>query len=177
MGRPVITCANTALRTRPRHPAFATLKEIRAGILCSRGHQPQRNGTNMLRHTSAQSPYLARTKSNLRLAALFLALMGLIGVVAARVASAQTSAAPAPVSRTTKAVNYQRKGTTLKIGFHGTDLMQQAGGEAKVENKGSRVEIDAKFEGFEDATKFGLEYLTYVLWAVSPQGRAVNLGE
>ncbi len=39
------------------------------------------------------------------------------------------------------------------------------------------MEIEAKFQGFEDATKFGLEYLTYVLWAVSPQGRAVNLGE
>ncbi len=55
--------------------------------------------------------------------------------------------------------------------------MRQAGGEAKVENKGTRVEIEAKFEGLEDATKFGLEYLTYVLWAISPQGRAVNLGE
>jgi len=64
-----------------------------------------------------------------------------------------------------KAINYGRKGTTLKILFHGTDLMQQAAGEAKVENKGNRVEIDAKFEGFEEATKFGLEYLTYVLWA------------
>src|SRR5947199_2062216 len=55
--------------------------------------------------------------------------------------------------------------------------MQIATGEARVENKGNRVEIDAKFESLEEATKFGLEYLTYVLWAVSPQGRAVNLGE
>ncbi|MGC2332755.1 MAG: OmpA family protein [Candidatus Acidiferrales bacterium] len=55
--------------------------------------------------------------------------------------------------------------------------MAQGSGEAKVENKGNRVEIEAKFENIEDATKFGLEYLTYVLWAVSPEGRAVNLGE
>src|SRR5256886_7082037 len=55
--------------------------------------------------------------------------------------------------------------------------MQQATGEAKVQNKGNRVEIEVKFLGLDDATKFGLEYLTYVLWAVSPEGRAVNLGE
>ncbi len=55
--------------------------------------------------------------------------------------------------------------------------MPQASGDAKVDSKPNRMEIDAKFEGLEEATKFGLEYLTYVLWAVSPQGRAVNLGE
>lgn len=55
--------------------------------------------------------------------------------------------------------------------------MPQAAGEAKVESKSNRIEIDAKFEGLEEATKFGLEYLTYVMWAISPQGRAENLGE
>src|SRR5467141_2288561 len=63
------------------------------------------------------------------------------------------------------------------INLQGTELMQVASGEAKVQNKGNRIEINAKFMGLDDATKFGLEYLTYVLWAVSPQGRAVNLGE
>jgi len=81
------------------------------------------------------------------------------------------------VSRTTKAVNYRRVSGGTKIDFQGTELMQIATGEAKVENKSNRIEIDARFENFEEATKFGLEYLTYVLWAVSPQGRAVNLGE
>ena len=131
----------------------------------------------MFRRTTGQSAYSVRTNFNLRLAALCIAVMGLLGLVAVRASSQTVAPTTAPVSRTTKAINYRRSGTTLKIGFHGTDLMQQAGGEAKVENKGARVEIDAKFEGFEDATKFGLEYLTYVLWAVSPQGRAVNLGE
>ncbi len=83
----------------------------------------------------------------------------------------------ATVSRTTKAVNYRRAGGSTKIDFHGTELMQQANGEAKVQNKGSRTDIEAKFAGLDEATKFGLEYLTYVLWAVSPGGRAVNLGE
>jgi outer membrane protein OmpA-like peptidoglycan-associated protein len=93
---------------------------------------------------------------------------------AANQAGAKTAAGN--VSRTTKAVNFRRTGK-IGIGFQGTELMQGARGEAKVENKGSRTEIDAKFEGLEEATKFGLEYLTYVFWAVSPQGRAVNLGE
>jgi len=56
-------------------------------------------------------------------------------------------------------------------------LMQQAVGEARVQNKATATEIEARFAGLDEATKFGLEYLTYVLWAVSPQGRAVNLGE
>ena len=55
--------------------------------------------------------------------------------------------------------------------FRGTDLLQRASGEAKVEGKKTNFEIDAKFQGMEDATKFGLEFLTYVAWAVSPQGR------
>src|SRR5207245_11745901 len=52
-----------------------------------------------------------------------------------------------------------------------------ASGQAEAKNKDTRVEISAKITNLEDATKFGLEYLTYVLWAVSPQGRAENLGE
>lgn len=97
-------------------------------------------------------------------------------------ASAGMAQAPQPtyantVSRTTKAVHYRLQGGTTKISFSGTDLLQRASGEAKVEGKKVNFEIDVKFQNLEDATKFGLEYLTYVLWAVSPQGRPVNLGE
>jgi outer membrane protein OmpA-like peptidoglycan-associated protein len=88
------------------------------------------------------------------------------------------SASPtATVVHSTKAINYRRAGSTLKISFRGTPLLQTASGEAEVKNKGNRVEINAKFVNLDEATKFGLEYLTYVLWAVSPQGRAENLGE
>ena len=104
--------------------------------------------------------------------------MGMFGILAVpALAQAPAAATPAKtVSRTTKAVNYRRAGAA-KIDFQGTELMQQASGEARVQNKGSRTEIEAKFMGLDEATKFGLEYLTYVLWAVSPGGRAVNLGE
>ena len=81
------------------------------------------------------------------------------------------------VSRTSKAMHYRLQGGSTKVDFQGTDLLQGATGEAKIEGKKTNFQIEAKFQGFEDATKFGLEYLTYVMWAVSPQGRPVNLGE
>jgi len=90
---------------------------------------------------------------------------------------AATSAAPKAVSRVTKAVHYRQQGGSVKVAFHGTELLSQASGEAEVKGKKTRIEIEAKLTSLEDATKFGLEYLTYVLWAVSPQGRPVNLGE
>jgi outer membrane protein OmpA-like peptidoglycan-associated protein len=101
----------------------------------------------------------------------------LIGAIAATqtVQPAQNSAST--VTRTTQAVHYRLQGGTTKIDFQGTDLLQRASGEAKVEGKKTNFQIEVKFQGLEDATKFGLEYLTYVLWAVSPQGRPVNLGE
>lgn len=128
---------------------------------------------------------------NLCLAVLFLAAVTLASaqsqVPTANATTTQsasfptaTASAPAPattVSRTTQAVHYRLQGGTTKVDFRGTDLLQGSTGEAKVEGKKTNVEIDAKFQGLEDATKFGLEYLTYVLWAVSPQGRPVNLGE
>ena len=118
----------------------------------------------------------------MKIASACLALTGLLAIGTAAAlgqapAPAATPAATGTVSRTTKAVNYRRAGGSTKIDFQGTELMQQANGEAKVQNKGNRIEIEARFVGFDEATKFGLEYLTYVLWAVSPQGRAVNLGE
>jgi outer membrane protein OmpA-like peptidoglycan-associated protein len=94
--------------------------------------------------------------------------------------SASFAVAQQPASnvfRTIKAVNYRLRGDTIKVDLHGTELMSNASGEAKVTGKKSNVEIDAHFENLDDPTKFGLEYLSLVLWAVSPEGRAVNLGE
>jgi outer membrane protein OmpA-like peptidoglycan-associated protein len=97
--------------------------------------------------------------------------------VATTSSSVPNSASAPTVTRTTKAMHYRLQGGSTRVDFRGSDLMQRATGEAKVEGKKTNFQIEAKFEGFEDATKFGLEYLTYVLWAVSPQGRPVNLGE
>jgi outer membrane protein OmpA-like peptidoglycan-associated protein len=81
------------------------------------------------------------------------------------------------VSRTTKAVDYRHRGGSTRVDLKGTELMPQASGDAKVESRIGRLEIDAKVSGLEPANKFGLEYLTYVLWAITPEGRANNLGE
>jgi len=109
-------------------------------------------------------------------AAVGLAAQPQSGATAPTASSASAAAKPVHVSRTTKAVHY-RQGGSVKAAFQATELLAGASGEAKVEAKKTNVTIDAKFQGMEEATKFGLEYLTYVLWAVSPEGRAVNLGE
>ena len=79
--------------------------------------------------------------------------------------------------RTVKAINYQyRNGPTL-IDFRGTILMPKAKGEASVESKQGRSEIDVHFENITEPQRFGREYLTYVLWALTPDGRPHNIGE
>jgi len=81
------------------------------------------------------------------------------------------------VARTTKAINYNHRSGATRIGFRGTTLMPQARGEAKVESKQGVIKIDAQMERLEPATMFGPEYLTYVMWAITPEGRATNVGE
>jgi outer membrane protein OmpA-like peptidoglycan-associated protein len=81
------------------------------------------------------------------------------------------------VSRTTPAVTYKHRSGATKINFQGTDLMPAAAGEAKVESKRGALEIEVEFSGLDKPTAFGGEYLTYVLWAISPEGRPVNIGE
>jgi len=80
------------------------------------------------------------------------------------------------VGRDIPAINYWHRSGSTKIGFAGTSLLPQGKGQASVTSKGQTF-IDAKFEGFVPANSFGVEYLTYVLWAITPQGRPVNLGE
>ena len=81
------------------------------------------------------------------------------------------------VSRNVQAVDYEHRSGASRLDFAGTDLMPSANGEAKVNSKRGSIEIDAEFGDLRVPTTFGNEYLTYVLWAISPEGRAVNLGE
>ncbi len=80
-------------------------------------------------------------------------------------------------SRTVQAVNYQHREGASKVDFAGTVLMPGANGEAKVRSKRGTMEVEAEFGNLTSPTAFGSEYLTYILWAISPEGRAVNLGE
>jgi outer membrane protein OmpA-like peptidoglycan-associated protein len=114
-------------------------------------------------------------------------LAALVGLCASTMVQAQTTVSlndnqtstyrVSVVSRTTRAVKYDHRSGSTKIDFQGTDLMQGASGEAIVESKRGTMEIKAEFNGLDKPTSFGTEYLTYVMWAISPEGRAMNLGE
>ena len=81
------------------------------------------------------------------------------------------------VGRTTAAINYRPRSGKTKVDFSGTALLPMAKGNAEVSGEKGYIEIDARFDKLESARKFGSEYLTYVLWAITPEGRATNLGE
>ena len=96
-------------------------------------------------------------------------------------AGAMAQAPQVPASdvtvRSIKAVGYQVGGGDTTIDLKGTTLGAGAVGEAKVEAKTSVTTVEAKLKGVRPPTQVGTEFLSYVLWAVSPEGRAVNLGE
>jgi flagellar motor protein MotB len=98
-------------------------------------------------------------------------------------ALAQQQSGPAPIyhvtvtERTVKAINYQYRALPTLIDFRGTVLLPKGKGLASVESKQGRCEIDVHFENLTEPGQFGREYLTYVLWALTPEGRPLNLGE
>jgi outer membrane protein OmpA-like peptidoglycan-associated protein len=81
------------------------------------------------------------------------------------------------VSRSVQAVNYRYRGGATTLGFKGTDLMPAAHAQARVNSKKGYNSIEVEFHGLDSPKTFGNEYLTYVLWAITPEGRSVNLGE
>jgi hypothetical protein len=81
------------------------------------------------------------------------------------------------VERQLDAVNYFNRSGSTHVGFSGTNLLPGARGDAKVNSATGKTEISAHFEGLPPANGFGAEYLTYVLWAISADGRPQNLGE
>jgi outer membrane protein OmpA-like peptidoglycan-associated protein len=81
------------------------------------------------------------------------------------------------IERTVKAVDYQYRQIPTRVDFKGTVLLPHGRGEAVVESKRGRTEIEAKFERVEAPARFGHEYLTYVLWAITAEGHPKNLGE
>ena len=80
-------------------------------------------------------------------------------------------------SRTVEAVDYQHRGGASEVDLAGTALLPSADGKAKVRSKRGTMEVEAEFGNLQSPTTFGAEYLTYVMWAISPEGHAVNLGE
>jgi outer membrane protein OmpA-like peptidoglycan-associated protein len=81
------------------------------------------------------------------------------------------------VGRTTPAVNYRPRRGDTKVDFVGTALLPRARGNAEISGEKGYMKIDARFDKLEAPSRYGPEYVTYVLWAVTPEGRATNLGE
>lgn len=80
------------------------------------------------------------------------------------------------VPGTITSINYQHREST-DIGFQGSPLLPLAKGTAKVTSRTGRISIDAEFKGLQPAQKIGPEFWTYVLWAITPEGKSSNLGE
>ena len=113
-------------------------------------------------------------------------ITGLLGLCVLLGFPGQTDAAPAtenPLYRVSvvqtpaKAINYRDLRGSVQIDFKGTVLLPYANGSAKIANAAGAIKIKARFENLTSASQFGPEYLTYVFWAISPDGRATNLGE
>jgi outer membrane protein OmpA-like peptidoglycan-associated protein len=81
------------------------------------------------------------------------------------------------ISRSVQAIDYRHRSGATEVNFTGTALLPSADGKAKVRSKRGTMEVEAEFGNLQNPTTFGSEYLTYVMWAISPEGRAVNLGE
>ena len=109
------------------------------------------------------------------LAAIF--VFAWLAVAQSQPGTAQETPASEVVTKSTTAIGYVVGGGSTGVKFKGTELMPGATGEAKVEAKKGYTEIEVEFKGLAKPGKFGTEFLTYVLWAVSPDGRTSNLGE
>jgi len=81
------------------------------------------------------------------------------------------------VSRTTKAINYHHRTGSTHVDFRGTELMPAARGNAAVDSRLGSTKVETRLEHMSPASQFGAEYMTYVMWAITPEGRATNLGE
>src|SRR6516164_1346543 len=81
------------------------------------------------------------------------------------------------VRKSIKAVGYEVGGGSTKVVFVGTSEAPNASGEAKVDAKKTGTNIEVKVTGMPQPTTFGAEFLTYVLWIVTPDGATTNLGE
>ena len=81
------------------------------------------------------------------------------------------------VERTTNAVSYRHRSGWTKVDLRGTPLAPDATGHADVNSRPGYIEVKTEMHKLLPASQYGPEYLTYVLWAITPEGRSKNLGE
>jgi outer membrane protein OmpA-like peptidoglycan-associated protein len=146
------------------------------------GQTHQANRTH-LADATVRSRFSARQKGETSMMKTLITLLALLSSMSAFAQTQSQNSGTVPiyritvVARTTQAINYRHRSGSTKIDFQGTTLLPEARGTAQVQSKQGAIRIESEFQGLDSASKFGPEYLTYVLWAVSPEGRPVNLGE
>ena len=107
-----------------------------------------------------------------------LALAGLLSLPAATQAQDQSTASSGveTIARATQAIDY-RRGDRTDVDITGTDLSPNVTGKAKIINKRGLTDVHVDVEDLRSANALDASYLTYVLWAISPEGMAKNIGE
>jgi len=144
-----------------------------------------KNKRNSTPHEARDQPSYKTGRSQMKTLRMILAVALVLIVVAPLRATQVQQRGKQPiytikinvVDRTTTAINYQHRNGSTTIDFRGTPLMPAARGEAKVESKQGYMEVEVEFDNLQSATRFGSEFLTYVMWAITPEGRATNMGE
>ncbi len=115
------------------------------------------------------SPKLPRLATLAGLAFLAVSTLALMPVASAF--------AQGDVARRTIAVTYPLD-ESIEVKFRGTTLLPRLKGEAKVKRAGRRgTRVELAIDNLPRANELGGIYTTFILWAISPDGRVDNLGE
>src|SRR5258708_22451784 len=120
-------------------------------------------------------------KLSVRTSAACLACVVLLSLSPLLAQDSPAAGQPAPIyhvtviQRSLDAVNYGHRSLPTRLDFRGTVLAPDAKGSATVEAKPGAVVIHAKFDGLNSPGRYGSQYLTYVLWAISPEGQTDRL--
>lgn len=111
---------------------------------------------------------IKRSRSGVLLAAVLVCLL---------VAPTRRYEAAGVEARSVRVMDYSSLTAPITVLFRYTPLAPGAAGQAVIEPTRFALKIHATVEKLPPASGLGQAYLTYVLWAVTPEGRATNLGE
>ncbi|MCA1634735.1 MAG: OmpA family protein [Acidobacteria bacterium] len=101
----------------------------------------------------------------------------MMALLAALFVAAPFVTAQSDLRRETVAVTYPLD-QSVGLKFRGTTRLPRLRGEAKVKRTGRRnTRVEMSINDLPRAYELGSIYTTFVLWAISPEGRADNLGE
>lgn len=115
----------------------------------------------------------------LTLAVTLLLVAGFTAVAQDQLSQEPVVPQSALVAKSATAIGFEVGGGSTRVDLKGTELMAQGAGQAKVEikAKAGRASVEAEVKGLKPPSTLGSEFLTYVLWAVTPEGRTGNMGE